>query len=1013
MEIIARSRDGKETLALDLDREPGHPKTVVLNGRDLGRELRKGHLRALLYLMNHQNVPLSYRQIAVDVWESGEQAAETHFGTMRTTIGQLRRRIGKQWIRHEPNVSFEFLTFIHPELPANVCHLTKDINDFQVEVAGKVIASLWVPPFRQPPLPSARNKEISLLLAKTAITELIGRDDLWHDTLAWCDDPTIDPVSMFCIKGRGGSGKTRFGLELVHHLRTLENWDARFVRFEKNDPFDLWAATSGTRDVLLVYDYASDHAAAIAASLRLMAEDVSERPTRRLRVLLLARSASLDSGWLNQFQAISTLEFGHAPIDFFRSDMPIVELNPLKPEDRIQIFREAYRAGAFQLQLPELPLDDDLFQNSRADQVLSDPLTLILAALVGLRNGVPHALSLNRLQLIQEAVRFLVDQRLRAAFPENAALALHIAACSTLASGLSLPEALSAIHSESKTHNLGSVQDPTGFVERLAAWFPGGDDHVIGAIEPDILGEAFVIDQLSPRQAMAKDTILRIANTRAKLVVQFLIRAAQDFGLAESNPREEPIRWLDILVKQKRAGRFESLLEILESLPELSVVLRPVALSLTNAILDLTLRRERANRRRARIRAEWLRELFSAFTALAIAQSAMGYAEAALGSAENAVRIGEILAKHNPELFKEGLVVAVNHLGVMERHLGEYLSAQRNLQYAAELYRGIADHKSNKSIARFALILRNLSAVEKDLGHSNEALGHAEEAMNLVQGLFRQHPEAFVADYAVSLSNLGGLQLEADQLEASLKTSVQAVAQYRTLVATNRDAFLPFLAAALSNLASSKGEAGKPEEALENVIEAVKYNRELVIRNRSAFLRELLPSLTNLGMIQRDMGDNVASLVTLQEVVELSKELTQIAPNKFLQAFDAALNALFKIQFSLRMSDEAFATLKEFGTLTPEGTGIDLYGFGVACLGIGHLFVDQDRHEDAVQASLFGLKSFLPVAHADRSKQNIELVLSLFSIYMESNKACGREESSNDTVVQAYSFLELVIKEHK
>ncbi len=99
--------------------------------------------------------------------------------------------------------------------------------------------------------------------------------------------------------------------------------------------------------------------------------------------------------------------------------------------------------------------------------------------------------------------------------------------------------------------------------------------------------------------------------------------------------------------------------------------------------------------------------------------------------------------------------------------------------------------------------------------------------------------------------------------------------------------------------------------------------------------------------------------------------------------------------------------------LAPEGAGFDLYGFALACLGIGHLFVEQDRHEDAIQASLFGLKSFLLVAQADRSKQNIELVYSLFDIYMKSNKACGLEESSYDTVVRAFSFLESVIGEHQ
>ena len=83
---------------------------------------------------------------------------------------------------------------------------------------------------------------------------------------------------MRCITGSGGSGKTRFALELVHHLRTLDGWDGRFVRFEKSEPFDLWGKTSGSNHVLLVFDYAPDNAGTIAASLR--ASNIPSQPCK-------------------------------------------------------------------------------------------------------------------------------------------------------------------------------------------------------------------------------------------------------------------------------------------------------------------------------------------------------------------------------------------------------------------------------------------------------------------------------------------------------------------------------------------------------------------------------------------------------------------------------------------------------------------------------------------------------------------------------------------------------------
>ena len=202
----------------------------------------------------------------------------------------------------------------------NVQVLVKDSMHVYVRIGGEPRAvSLWVPPFREAP-PEGANRDLALLLATTTITKLVGRQGLWNDCIAWCSAPEI--VSAFCLTGRGGSGKTRFALELVHALRELNGWDARFVRFRKSEAFDLWTETAGGNHVLLVFDYASDNAAAIAESLRQLTEQPRTDATQRLRILLLARTASWESGWLQQFEPTSGSDFSQSPRRLFRTEPP-------------------------------------------------------------------------------------------------------------------------------------------------------------------------------------------------------------------------------------------------------------------------------------------------------------------------------------------------------------------------------------------------------------------------------------------------------------------------------------------------------------------------------------------------------------------------------------------------------------------------------------------------------------------------------------------------------------------
>src|ERR1019366_4392503 len=179
-------------------------------------------------------------------------------------------------------------------------------------------------------------------------------------------------------------------------LRARPGWDARFVRFATSEPLDLCGATHGMSDTLLVFDYAGN-AGPLGESLRRLANNPPDDPNPRLRVLLLARAASWEEGWLAALKPHSTVEASIG--DLFHPREPI-PLKPLEPKYRVAVFGQTLKKAAAFAKLPEPALPDaDLFTQKRAEETLRDPLTLIMAAVTGVRSGVPQALSLTRLEL--------------------------------------------------------------------------------------------------------------------------------------------------------------------------------------------------------------------------------------------------------------------------------------------------------------------------------------------------------------------------------------------------------------------------------------------------------------------------------------------------------------------------------------------------------------------------------------------------------------------------------------
>ena len=719
-------------------------------------------------------------------------------------------------------------------------------------------------------------------------------------------------VSVFCLTGRGGSGKTRFALELVHHIRGLEGWDAYFVRFERSEPFDLWNKTGGTNHALLVFDYASDNAAAIAGSLRLLAEHPPKNANRKLRILLLARTASWKSGWLKEFEPTSTLDFSLSPKQFFRTDAQIIELEPLSIENRIRVFREAYEKAAEILELPVHVVDEAVFRTKRADEMLRDPLTLMMAALVGLRNGVPNALLLSRVQLVQEVAGLLVTRRLETAFPENEALILHLAAYATLSMGLTHDQALEALDVESQALHLGSVASPSKLVERMAAWFPGKEGDLLGAIEPDVVGEAFVLDHLAVRNDKASDIVLRAAQRRAAKVIQFLNRATQGFNPAEVDSRIKPQQWLESLIAKGEEGDFGLLIEIDLALPSESIALSLIRVRILKKILfkiallvDGTSKDNIQMWLQARSRQAWY------LHRLSVAQWSTGQREEALSTALQSVQIRQELADQEPDLYLRDLIDSLNNLGNRQSEMGQLEAALETALKVRTLYLSLTERHPNAISIDQAMSYSNLANRQSEVGQYDSAVETAQEGVRLCRLLVEQMEEKASPALAMALSNFGNRQSEVGLHQEALESAEESLAIRRDLAKLNPDSFRRYIAMSLNNLSSKQSKMAQREAALASILEAVSIYRSLIKDLPDAFLPDLARSLRNLAAMQIESCDLAAALESASESFNIRRDFVNRNPVAFARDFEESSKVLGQVLAALQRSHDAKEVFEE------------------------------------------------------------------------------------------------------
>ncbi|GIM88696.1 tetratricopeptide repeat protein [Paractinoplanes toevensis] len=461
-------------------------------------------------------------------------------------------------------------------------------------------------------------------------------------------------------------------------------------------------------------------------------------------------------------------------------------------------------------------------------------------------------------------------------------------------------------------------------------------------IEPDLLGDWFIVDRLLRHPNLAVRLLADLDQTEEQQVLTVLTRAASVFPAA-----------LPILARVWRAGgaevaqlaiRFASIHHTAMLDEHLATFISDIdATSATFAALDrqlddyslprtrLSVARRLVSLWRADTSDEGVEQLGRALNNLGSCLSRLGKHRQARAATAEAVTIWRELAAGNPayraflgdalrsvsnrlrelgehrqsltaaneavliwqELvnddpaYRSELARALNSLGKCLANLGDRQRAQLASIDAVTIWRDLlTDDPAYRS--ELARALNDLGNHSSSLGEYLRAMAATYEAVTIWRHLVADEP-ADRAELASTLNNLGSRQAELGEHRQALQTTNEAVAVWRELALVNT-AHRPDLARTLNNVGSHLAEVGERRQAISATIEAVDLWRAIVPDN-PAYRPDFAGALINLGTDLSGLREHRQALTVTNEAVVLWRDLAadNVAHRPLLAQ---ALNAL-------------------------------------------------------------------------------------------------------------------------
>jgi hypothetical protein len=364
-------------------------------------------------------------------------------------------------------------------------------------------------------------KVLDLLNPFVRAIPLVGRESAKADLESWLAFGPV--ISVRCLIGGGGSGKTRLGIELCDSAEQRK-WFAGFVthkeltRFASQQNLSNWG---WSRDTLVVVDYAAARARVLREWLVELAQNVPSA-SKHLRLLLLERHADPNLGWWHDLVAPGT--HSEEPAALFDPVTPVPLPSIATIDQRRDILAHVMAEASRLLGKPRVLKPPAPGENSEFDRKLADPsvafapLYLTMSGVTAVQEGIPTLLTRGRAEMAQ---RIATDElsrieKLARDRDVNADLLKYLAAGLTLAGGYSREELMACIAEERAA--LGYGQQDDGGLANAACDALGVQLDRVSPILPDLIGEAAILEQLTklPKQRQQQFVTRWFASARSR-----------------------------------------------------------------------------------------------------------------------------------------------------------------------------------------------------------------------------------------------------------------------------------------------------------------------------------------------------------------------------------------------------------------------------------------------------------------------------------------------------------------
>ncbi|WOJ90034.1 tetratricopeptide repeat protein [Methylocapsa polymorpha] len=529
-------------------------------------------------------------------------------------------------------------------------------------------------------LHDAPRKEIDLLLTDLRATEFVGRAADLDALTSWLNEPL--PISVRCLTGAAGTGKTRLAIELCERANAKE-WIAGFAREDELRRFyaaQNLAEWKWAKPTLAVVDNAAASSRILRDWLEVLARRIPGEGAPPLRILLLERYADpASAGWWVDLMRPGDLS-GRNPSDLTSPQSPVELAGLVGIQDRHDLLSEVMRIAAKLRNIEPAPKPPPLGSDPAFDQRLADdtidnePLYLVMAGVVSVVEGASFAIARSRDELARR-IAYAESKRVERIASNRgveARFATHLVGCVTIQGGADLAQAKQIVEAERSAGGYGNGSVPAKeIVAMLADILPrSAGSQGVAPIRPDLIGEAFLLVEIPGSSDTMEEQLAIVERARLRAgdaVRETLIRAKQDF--AHGDPTHVSSVWLAHVADQE-TKEFQARLSSGEMTPDQGVqtiweigVSMGHWLALTGFILPFIDKLSSA--------------ALGAFAAQrAVASIETGNYEYGLEFAEEILRRPAFPAWWRPELF--------NALGRCLFHLGRY-------PQAAEAYRSGID----------------------------------------------------------------------------------------------------------------------------------------------------------------------------------------------------------------------------------------------------------------------------------------------------------------------------------